>query len=186
MCRVNLYARSRPSRRPRHSGLYVHVARGGCPPDVRVDAVAKRMDDHKCAGRNPDIREAAKKADRSLKGLRANGDMRRGVRVVGDVHEHIEPKGDGLPKWLDLDVPDDRLVASTLLLQSRHPSSSVYVASDDINLQTKLAAVARRPGVRSGCSRPERVNAPQSAADGSPWCGRRENSGVTSSVEVID
>ncbi|MFK4122939.1 hypothetical protein [Streptomyces longwoodensis] len=75
---------------------------------------------------------------------RTNGDVQRGVRVAGDVHavfEHIEPKGDGLPNWLDLDVPDDRLVASTLLLQSRHPGSSVYVASDDINLQTKLAAV---------------------------------------------
>ncbi|MFD2284338.1 PIN domain-containing protein [Streptomyces lusitanus] len=109
-----------------------------------MPAVLRELDDHKRAGRNPDIREAAKKADRRLKGLRTNGDVRRGVRVAGDVHavfEHIEPKGDGLPGWLDLDVPDDRLVASTLLLQSRHPGSSVYVASDDINLQTKLAAV---------------------------------------------
>jgi predicted ribonuclease YlaK len=80
----------------------------------------------------PEIREAAKKVDRRLKGLRTNGDVRRGV--------HIEPKGDGLPNWLDLDMPDERLVASTLL-QPRHPGSSVYMASDDINLQTKLAAV---------------------------------------------
>lgn len=67
-----------------------------------------------------------------------------GVRVAGEVHavfEHLEPKGDRLPNWLDLDVPDDRLVASTLLLQSRHPGSAVYVAARDINLQTKLAAV---------------------------------------------
>ncbi|MFF6999879.1 PIN domain-containing protein [Streptomyces sp. NPDC008313] len=109
-----------------------------------MPAVLRELDDHKRAGRSPDIREAAKKADRRLKGLRTNGDVRRGVRVAGDVHavfEHIEPKGDGLPNWLDLDVPDDRLVASTLLLQSRHPGSCVYVASNDINLQTKLAAV---------------------------------------------
>ncbi|PCG88017.1 hypothetical protein CIB93_00935 [Streptomyces sp. WZ.A104] len=109
-----------------------------------MPTVLRELDDHKRAGRNPDIRDAAQKADRRLKGLRTNGDMRRGVRVAGDVHavfEHIEPKGDGLPNWLDLTVPDDRLVASTLLLQSRHPGSSVYVASDDINLQTKLAAV---------------------------------------------
>ncbi|MCT6781463.1 PIN domain-containing protein [Streptomyces sp. CS7] len=109
-----------------------------------MPAVLRELDDHKRAGRNPDIRDAAQKADRRLKGLRTNGDMRRGVRVAGEVHavfEHIEPKGDGLPNWLDLTVPDDRLVASTLLLQSRHPGSSVYVASDDINLQTKLAAV---------------------------------------------
>ncbi len=109
-----------------------------------MPAVLRELDDHKRGGRNPDIREAAKKADRRLKGLRTNGDMRRGVRVAGDVHavfEYLEPKGDGLPNWLDLDIPDDRLVASTLLLQSRHPGSSVYVASNDINLQTKLAAV---------------------------------------------
>ncbi|MGW2707240.1 PIN domain-containing protein [Streptomyces sp. NPDC001340] len=109
-----------------------------------LPVVLRELDDHKVAGRNADIRDAAKKADRRLKGLRTNGDVLRGVRVAGDVHavfEHIEPKGDGLPNWLDLDVPDDRFVASTLLLQSRHPGSAVYVATRDINLQTKLAAV---------------------------------------------
>ncbi|MFH8395749.1 PIN domain-containing protein [Streptomyces sp. NPDC018036] len=109
-----------------------------------LPVVLWELDEHKLAGRNADIREAAKKADRRLKGLRTNGNVLRGVRVAGDVHavfEHIEPKGDGLPNWLDLDVPDDRFVASTLLLQSRHPGSAVYVATRDINLQTKLAAV---------------------------------------------
>ncbi|WP_327411188.1 PIN domain-containing protein (plasmid) [Streptomyces sp. NBC_01281] len=109
-----------------------------------LPVVLRELDDHKLAGRNADIREAAKKADRRLKGLRTNGNVLRGVRVAGDVHavfEHIEPKGDGLPNWLDLGVPDDRFVASTLLLQSRHPGSAVYVATRDINLQTKLAAV---------------------------------------------
>jgi predicted ribonuclease YlaK len=60
---------------------------------------------------------------------------------VHAIFEHIEPKGEGLPSWLDLGVPDDRFVASTLLLQSRHPGSAVYVATRDINLQTKLAAL---------------------------------------------
>jgi rRNA-processing protein FCF1 len=106
--------------------------------------VLRELDDKKLASRTLDLREAAKKADRRLKGLRTNGNVLRGVRVAGDVHaifEHIEPKGDSLPNWLDLEVPDDRFVASTLLLQSRHPGSAVYVATRDINLQTKLAAV---------------------------------------------
>lgn len=106
--------------------------------------VLRELDDKKLAGRTPDLRDAAKKADRRLKGLRTNGNVLRGVRVAGDVNaifEHIEPKGDTLPNWLDLDVPDDRFVASTLLLQSRHPGSAVYAATRDINLQTKLAAV---------------------------------------------
>ncbi|GAA1150274.1 hypothetical protein GCM10009577_86940 [Streptomyces javensis] len=110
-----------------------------------LPVVLRELDDHKRAGRTDVLRDAAKKADRRLKGLRNNGDVTRGVRVAGDVHavfEYIEPKADALPDWLDLTVPDDRFVASTLLLQSRHPGSAWFVATSDINLQTKLAAVA--------------------------------------------
>ncbi|MDX2762388.1 PIN domain-containing protein [Streptomyces europaeiscabiei] len=110
-----------------------------------LPVVLRELDDKKRAGRTDVLREAAKKADRRLKGLRNNGDVTLGVRVAGDVHavfEYIEPKSDALPDWLDLDVPDDRFLASTLLLQSRHPGSAWYVATSDINLQTKLHAVA--------------------------------------------
>ncbi|WP_406172021.1 PIN domain-containing protein [Streptomyces canus] len=110
-----------------------------------LPVVLCELDDMKRAGRIDVLREAAKKADRRLKGLRNNGDVTLGVRVAGDVHavfEYIEPKSDALPDWLDLDVPDDRFIASTLLLQSRHPGSAWYVATSDINLQTKLHAVA--------------------------------------------
>ena len=109
-----------------------------------LPVVLRELDDHKRAGRNAELREAAKKADRRLKGLRDNGDVTAGVRVAGEVtavFEHIEPRSDGLPDWLDLTVPDDRFVASTLLLQSARPGSAVYVATSDLNLQTKLAAV---------------------------------------------
>lgn len=110
-----------------------------------LPVVLRELDDKKRAGRTDVLREAAKKADRRLKGLRNNGDVTLGVRVAGNVHaifEYIEPKSDALPDWLDLDVPDDRFIASTLLLQSRHPGSAWYVATSDINLQTKLHAVA--------------------------------------------
>ncbi|MFD7324271.1 PIN domain-containing protein [Streptomyces sp. NPDC059875] len=108
-----------------------------------LPVVLGELDDHKRAGRTEPLREAAKKADRRLKGLRNNGDVTRGVRVAGDVHaifEHIEPRSDALPDWLDLSVPDDRFIASTLLLQSQHPGSSWYVVTSDLNMQTKLAA----------------------------------------------
>jgi len=62
-------------------------------------------------------------------------------RGVYAVFEHVEPKQEGRPCWLDLTVPDDRFVASSLLLQSEHPGSALYVATSDINLQTKLSAV---------------------------------------------
>ncbi|WP_206025364.1 PIN domain-containing protein [Micromonospora zingiberis] len=109
-----------------------------------LPVVLREIDDLKRGGRNQDLRDAAQRADRRLKGLRTNGDIRAGVRVAGDVYavfEHIEPRHDGLPSWLDLAVPDDRFVASALLLQSDHPGSALHVATSDINLQTKLAAV---------------------------------------------
>lgn len=109
-----------------------------------LPVVLRELDDLKRAGRTPELREAAKKADRRLKGLRENGDVRSGARVQGDVYavfEFIEPQEDGLPSWIDLTVPDDRLVASALLLQSRQPGSTVHVATGDLNLQNKLAAV---------------------------------------------
>lgn len=109
-----------------------------------LPVVLDELDDIKRAGSNPEIRDAAHKADRRLKALRDNGNVRIGARVAGDIYtvfEHTEPVGDGLPGWLDLTVPDDRLVASALLLQSAHPGSTVHVATSDLNLQTKLAAV---------------------------------------------
>lgn len=127
-------------------------------PDVTVYAVAigskymvhllpivlREIDEQKRAGRHQDIREAAKRAERRLKGIRNNGDIREGICVAGSVFakfEYTEPVGADLPEWLDLSVPDDRLVASSLLLQSQHPGSALYVGTSDINLQTKLAAV---------------------------------------------
>ncbi|WP_431998568.1 PIN domain-containing protein [Streptomyces fungicidicus] len=109
-----------------------------------LPVVLREIDDLKRSHSRPERREAAKKADRRLKAMRDNGDVRNGARVAGDVYavfEHIEPRADGLPTWLDLDVPDDRFIASALLLQSAHPGSKLYAATSDINLQTKLAAV---------------------------------------------
>jgi hypothetical protein len=86
-----------------------------------LPVVLPEIDDLKRSHSRPERREAAKKADRRLKAVRDNGDVRNGARVAGDIYavfEHIEPRSDGLPTWLDLDVPDDRFIASVLLLQT--------------------------------------------------------------------
>ena len=109
-----------------------------------LPVVLREIDDLKRGGRIEIVRHGAQRAEKRLKGIRINGDMREGVRVAGSViakFEHIEPRSEALPEWLDMTVPDDRLVVSTLLIQSEHPGSSLYVATSDINLQTKLAAV---------------------------------------------
>jgi rRNA-processing protein FCF1 len=109
-----------------------------------LPVVLREIDNLKRAGRTEGLRAAAQRAERRLKGIRSNGDVLTGVRVAGGVvarFEHIEPRSDHLPDWLDLTVADDRLVASALLLQSEHPGSALYVATSDINMQTKLSAV---------------------------------------------
>lgn len=125
--------------------LAVHVGALGRRYMVHLlPVVLREIDELKRGGRNQDLRDAAKRAERRLKGLRTSGNVRDGVKVAGEVHvvfEHIEPKADKLPSWLDLTVPDDRFVASTLLLQSDHPGSALYATTSDINLQTKLSAV---------------------------------------------
>ena len=109
-----------------------------------LPVVLGELDEQKRAGHNEIVRSGAQRAVQRLKGIRHNGDVLQGVRVQGKVmakFEHIEPSGTDLPDWLDLNVPDDRLVAAALLLQSRYPGSALHVATSDINLQTKLAAV---------------------------------------------
>lgn len=106
--------------------------------------VLGELDDLKRSGRNDIVRNGAQRAITRIKGIRNNGNVLEGVRVEGQViakFEHIEPRDTDLPNWLDLAVPDDRLVASALLLQSQHPGSAFYVATGDINLQTKLQVV---------------------------------------------
>jgi predicted ribonuclease YlaK len=108
-----------------------------------MPVVLGEIDNLKRAGRPDGLRNSARRADKRPKGLRDNGDVLKGVRVAGEViakFEHTEPRSDDLPQWLDMDAPDDRFVAATLLLQSAHPGSAVHVATSDINMQTKLSA----------------------------------------------
>ena len=110
-----------------------------------LPVVLGELDNLKRSGRTEQLRDAARRADRRLKGLRNNGDVLQGVKVAGDVwarFEHIEPRNDEqLPSWLDFSVPDDRVIAASMLLQSDHPGSTFTIATGDLNLQTKLAAV---------------------------------------------
>jgi PIN domain len=58
-----------------------------------LPVVLREIDDLKRAGRSEIVRDSAKRADRRLKGIRNNGDVREGVRVAGDVvakFEHTE------------------------------------------------------------------------------------------------
>jgi len=63
-----------------------------------LPVVLREIDDLKRGGKTEQLREAARRADRRLKGLRDNGDVLSGVRVAGEVHavfEHVEPRDNG-------------------------------------------------------------------------------------------
>lgn len=63
-----------------------------------LPVVLGELDDLKCAGKVDSLRNAARAAERRLKGIRNNGDPRVGVRVAGQVvakFEHVEPRARG-------------------------------------------------------------------------------------------
>lgn len=108
--------------------------------------VLGELDDLERSGRNDIVRCDAQRAVIRIKGFHNNGDVLDGVRVAGQIvakFEHIEPRGADLPGWLDITVPDDRLAAGALLLQSQHSGSALYVVTSDTNVQTKLHAIGR-------------------------------------------
>lgn len=109
-----------------------------------VTTVLKELDDLKDRGRTPDVREKAEKVVRRLKGLRDRGSLAEGVTVAGQVRlrlEHREVDTRSVLPWLDPSVPDDRIIAAALQLQSDHPAGVLILVTSDINLQNKADAV---------------------------------------------
>jgi rRNA-processing protein FCF1 len=109
-----------------------------------VTAVLAELDDLKDRGRTPDVRDKAEKVIRRLKGLRDRGSLAEGVTVAGKVRlrlEHREVDTRSVLPWLDPSVPDDRITAAALRLQSDHPAGVVVLVTTDINLQNKADAV---------------------------------------------
>jgi hypothetical protein len=109
-----------------------------------VTTVLAELDDLKDRGRSADLREKAEKVVRRLKGLRDRGSLAEGVTVAGKVRlrlEHREVNARTVLPWLDPTVPDDRIIAAALRLQSDHPAGVVVLVTGDINLQNKADAV---------------------------------------------
>ena len=110
---------------------------------VLLPSVLSELDDLKDRGRTSEVRGAAERAVRRLKGLRDRGDLRAGVTVQGYVRlraEHRDSDPREMLPWLDPTIPDDRLLGGALHLQAREPTSSVVLVTTDFNLQTKAAA----------------------------------------------
>ena len=78
-----------------------------------LPVVLGELDDLKLFGKTLQVREAASKAIRRIKGIRSNAKHSE-MRVQGEifaVFEHVDPRVKLVPAWLNLNVPDDRLLA---------------------------------------------------------------------------
>jgi hypothetical protein len=106
--------------------------------------VLSELDDLKDRGRTQDLRNQAQAVVRRLKGLRDKGNLAVGVKLTKTITvraEAHEVDVRGVLDWLDPAVPDDRVLAAALRLQSDHPAGSVVLVTSDLNLQNKADAV---------------------------------------------
>ncbi len=109
-----------------------------------VPTVLGELDVLKDRGKTPELRTQAQGVIRRLKGLRDKGNLAAGVKVTRSVTVQTEAREVDVRSvldWLDPSVPDDRILAAALRLQSEHPASPVVLVSSDLNLQNKADAV---------------------------------------------
>ena len=105
-----------------------------------VPGVLAELDEQKMNHRNPKVRERARKVTSRIKGWRNQGDLAHGVKVQGDVYVRVEGREPDFKKtlsWLQSDVTDDRIIASILEVQRRHPTDRVVLLTGDTIMLAK-------------------------------------------------
>lgn len=105
--------------------------------------VLSELDELKDRGKTQDVRDSAQGVVRRIKGPRDKGRLAVGVKLTKNITVKAEAKetdARAILNWLDPLVPDDRLIACALRLQSDHPSGVVVLITSDLNLQTKADA----------------------------------------------
>lgn len=108
-----------------------------------LPTVLAELDELKILHRNPDVREKAEKLITRIKGWRKQGPLLDGITVDKTIRvraAHQEPSVSKSLSWLDAENKDDRIIASSLEVQSRQPSTRLIVVTGDINLQNKCDA----------------------------------------------
>lgn len=110
-----------------------------------VPGVLGELDEHKVNHRNPEVRAKAQSMSGRIKGWRNQGDLAKGVRVKGDVWARVEGKEPDFSKtlsWLQPDVVDDRIIATILELQRRHPGDRIVLLTGDTLMLAKADAAS--------------------------------------------
>lgn len=108
-----------------------------------LPTVLSELDKLKIHHRSDSLKERAKSAINRLKGYRNQGDVLEGVTVDKTITIKMvaaEPDFTNTLQWLDSNNNDDRIIASALDLQVRHPADSIVLVTGDINIQNKAQA----------------------------------------------
>jgi rRNA-processing protein FCF1 len=108
-----------------------------------VPTVLAELDDLKDRGRTPELRDLAQGVVRRLKGLRDKGNLAAGVKLTNAITVQTQAREvdvRAVLDWLDPSVPDDRVLAAALRLQSDHPAGGIVLVTSDLNLQNKADA----------------------------------------------
>lgn len=109
---------------------------------IIVPTVLEELDKLKIMHRDLDFKEKVKKTIKRIKGYRNQGDLLKGVKVDKKIIVKMlakEPNFDTTLRWLDKLNNDDRIIASALEIQRKHPASLVILVTADMNLQNKSA-----------------------------------------------
>jgi len=123
--------------------LYCSIAETKSFTFLLLPTVLAELDSLKILHRNPDVREKAEKAIKRIKGWRNQGALTQGVKVNRNMRilaESREPDMKNTLSWLDSDISDDRILASTLSVITNNPTAKVVLVTNDINLQNKADA----------------------------------------------
>jgi hypothetical protein len=106
-----------------------------------VPLLLSELDTMKTNHRDPNVRQKAQAVIRQIKEYGRRGSLSDGVTVVANRFHlralAIEPHVKEALPWLDPNVPDDRILASTVEAMRMHPRSTVALVTGDINLQNK-------------------------------------------------
>ncbi len=109
-----------------------------------VPTVLAELDKIKDQGKTQELRDKVRGFNRRLKGLRNQGNLADGVALTKTISVRTEAREPNVREtldWLDPAVPDDRIAAAALRLQSDHPGDTVVLVTSDLGLQTKADAI---------------------------------------------
>lgn len=110
---------------------------------ILVPTVLQELDKLKVVHRDEDFRKKVESVINFIKGFRKQGNLLNGVIIHKTVTVKMiasEPKVEETLDWLDKDIADDRIIASSLEIQRQNPGAKAILVTSDINLQNKAEA----------------------------------------------